>query len=306
MKKIFTWGATTWGTGMYIGMCFWVLPQISHAFGVSPGAIEVDNLKPTSTAQVTTNISRANPSTNDEVQISVEGSGATAIILPELPLHLPQGEVSVPFTFTIQPKDLSPGTYTAQLTYIYKAASDEIETNIAILPGIETKVQFTVTNEEIIAIAINSLEIIGDSPNPTITYSVVNTGNVPAGATRLDINYVDVTTKQQYSEARSGDQLGVATPFSTQIVTLPLNTTLPPGLYQATFSFYIGDDPLYTTAPIHLQIPDDDIVKNQEVATSNLQSSHSFGSTVWFILSSMLFVLSISMAIMYYMRNKKS
>jgi hypothetical protein len=234
-------------------------PYMAQAFGVSPAVVEVNNLLPTSSAATTVYFSRANPDTADTVEITVSGTGATALMLPDSTVTLPIGETSVPLTFTIQPLGLAPGDYTATMTFIYITDDSAAVDGMSIQSGVESTVQFSVTDDLVTQLAIDGIELVQPDGDPAyLQYTVMNSGNTIAGPTSVTIDYTDNTATTVATEVLPLDQLTAVPPFSSQTKTVPLNNDLGAGLYTISATFYGQDNTiLLATTPLHLQLNDD-------------------------------------------------
>ena len=174
-----------------------LFPCVGQAFGVSPAVVEINDLLSESSAEATIYISRTNPSTTDTVTVTVSGTGAAAVVLSDTTITLPQGEVSVPFTFSIQPVDLVAGAYTVAMTFLYQQADATVVTSaMGVQSGIEASIQFSVTNDQITNLSVSGIEITqADTALPHLKYVLTNTGNTAAGPTSLSLQYTDNQAK---------------------------------------------------------------------------------------------------------------
>ena len=121
------------------------------AFGVSPILIEALNLRVNSAVNQTITIVRAHPLSDEQVQITVTGNGASAIQLPNQGLiFLPKGMQQVSYRFTIQPKKLSGGVYETNMNIVSSnasAPSDHSTNGSRLLSGAKIHVRFSVVDQ---------------------------------------------------------------------------------------------------------------------------------------------------------------
>ena len=117
--------------------------------GVSPSTIIVEDLMPETEVTRQLFFSRAEPTKEQILSITVEGPAAESVSTPSQ-LVLPVGQKNVPLPITINTGTLAAGTYEVSITgmeTIVEGQANSGASKSIVKLGAKAKVQFSVTNE---------------------------------------------------------------------------------------------------------------------------------------------------------------
>lgn len=205
----------------------------TQAIGIGPGKIIIENILPDSEAGAEFFISRADPKTDDIMDVQVIGETASAIALEEKnPFILPVGMSQVPFRVRVRTNGLVPGQYEAvvRLTPQHPVDVSGVAGSEIII-AVQGVIQFSVTDQKISSFQLNNFIIeqsdVREGQNFQMKYHIVNTGNVPTRPTKLVINVYDrFNNSVLYSNTYNAEELPLIQPFTENF--LPLTTKFQP------------------------------------------------------------------------------
>lgn len=238
---------------------FLFFPAATHALGITPIFIEVDNALQNSRISRKFYVSRANPSKDEMVKVAAEGEAASYIAFPnEGIFKLPKGENNTPINFEIVTGKLGTGTYTAVVRILPTTEkSDNKTTGSSVVVGGQMTVQFTVTNAAIEKYEISNISITDTEEKQRIgfAYNIINIGNVDAKPTKIEIKISDVSDPSfVYTETFSGEQIPFSKAMESKTINILSKAQLEIGSYTATTTFFAKDNVIFEGKQISFQI----------------------------------------------------
>lgn len=246
----------------FTGVWFISPTPVQAGLGVSPAVIEVRDILAGTQVTKTFILSRSNPITADKVKVMISGSAAP-FITGASEVVLPQGKQQTPYPFTIATAGLATNEeYEATISFSF--GDDEISANMSAraFPAIKATIRFTVTNDIRQEFMIKQVIIQTSEEGQPLgfSYFMINTGNVDVRPTRIDLTITDQTNlKSVYTETILGETLVPVKAFSEKDITLFTKAKLASGRYWADFTFYDGDDVVFTREQYALQITSPDM-----------------------------------------------
>lgn len=242
---------------VFLGV-FFINPISAQAgLGVSPSVIEINDILAGAQATKKFVLSRSDPFMADRVKIVIDGPAASSIE-GESEIILPRGSQQVEYTFTIETAGLLKNKdYEAVILFSFIKEGDEAELLAAAFPSISVAVHFSVTDEiqeefmikQVIIKSSEEMQPLGFS------YFLINSGNVGARPSKIEIAITDQTNPENiYRETILGDTLASVAAFSEKNVNLLTQAKLKNGRYWVDFTFYDGDEVVFTRTGYALQI----------------------------------------------------
>lgn len=242
---------------------FFALPIRTHATGISPALIEVENISPNATVERKVYVSRADAVSSQRYLFSVGGSAVQYLELPNDGIvQMESGQNQAEYAFLIKPGSLGTGTYEATIA-VHPVVEEVIAgtgggSGSRIISGARADIRFTVTNE-----AIESYKITDVSMNDTeeeaavgFSYLMTNDGNVDARPSKIDFSLTDeMDPTNTYQETILGEKLAFVPAFSEKRVDVLTGAALNAGLYKVGINFadQKGEE-IYSSTSIRLQV----------------------------------------------------
>lgn len=236
-----------------------VIPTIVLAIGVNPGVIEVENLLQHSSVSRVINVSRSNPSEDMVAKATLSGPAAGAIRLTNNGLlKMPKGQNIVPYTFYIEPGTLGSGKYEVSIAFSLMSAIPVAQkSGSQLVAGAKGDIRFNVITDQIEKFEIKNV-VVQDSEESvplTLTYLMVNQGNVDTKPSRIEVTLTDESDAQHtVSKIIAGEAIKDVKALSEENVILPLQTALEVGTYKTHVRFYKNDEMIHEASNLVVNI----------------------------------------------------
>ncbi len=278
MMKKFRFDAK-WIVGAVTALCASVALFFPHptlaAVGLTPSEIVAKDLLSHSVVQRTFFLSRQNPFQDEYALVTVTGTAAGYIKIPNNgTILLPKGINNTPMQFTIEPGSLSSGDYQATITVSPAPAGSTPNggsSGSSILSGAQGTVRFSVTTKEIEKYRITSPMIRDTEEGQIISfgYTVQNEGNTDVRPTKVEFTATDVSDpKNTYTESFEGDTLRIVKAMSSDSQTLTTKASLGIGAYTGHLLFTLRDGTQQEFKDIRFQIlPKGTLAQSGELAS---------------------------------------
>ena len=212
------------------------------AIGVSPGVTVIENIAPENSVQRALHISRADVSRDNVVSISVLGDASKYIFVETEELELPKDKRQVPLRFTIAPQGAEPGSYSAVINIRLGAGRGLRGAQLAVLPALAAKVDFTVTNEKIHNVEIKNVHApaIHEGEEIQLKVLIQNTGNVDWVSEFANVTFRNKKTNREYSFS---EEIGLAVGAKENAnFSIPISSSVESGIYEGRLSLDAIDD----------------------------------------------------------------
>ncbi|MBI4250223.1 hypothetical protein HY622_01395 [Candidatus Uhrbacteria bacterium] len=235
-------------TSCLVALFVFTVPSQLFALGISPSELILDKLPSDFEYKATVTISRGNPATSVDADITLTGPAAQYISLPKgTTVVLEKGVQQTPIPIVISTKSLATGVYEGTITATEKPpASEETQQGVTTLAtGATAKIKFTVVDEKIETYAVEKIAIGETEENNIIGFSfyLSNKGNVSARPTKIILSYYDnITGELVYTEVIDASTLVPVSPFHDEWIQVKTNAKLPVGKYRITAEFYKGEE----------------------------------------------------------------
>lgn len=261
------------------------------AVGITPVEIDVKDILPRSSIEKTFFLSRENPFADEYADVTVSGTVAGYIKIPNNgKILLPKGVYNTPLKFRIEPGSLGEGEYTATLNAIPAAAPNargQEGSGMSLIAGAQGRIRFSVSTNEIENLSI-STPIIRNSEEGQILaigYQLNNLGNVDARPTNIEVSFTDVADpKNTYTENIAGRELPIVKAFSSLSQDISTRASLSIGTYTGKVVFSMAHNPPVEFSSLRFQIfPKGTLAQKGELSTFTANKAQYFpGETVQF------------------------
>ena len=213
-------------------------PATTFAFGVSPGHIELHNLKSENKAEERYTFSRADATRDEKVVIKFDDSIKPYIkSLQGYELKFLAGQNQLEYFFTVEPFGLKEGNYKGNAFIQLIPPGDLGGKNLS---GLQARINFTVTNKDVELFKIDQLDVptVKENNNLKTVFYLDNQGNVPAAATSLLVKLEDkIKGESLWTKTFDISKESLTAPFSRAKHEFDTGTALAAGSYKVSLDF---------------------------------------------------------------------
>lgn len=230
-----------------ITLCFAFALNVSTVFagfGVTPGTIENQVIKPGSSYSKTIIITQSEPDADLEVVFEPDFGEYNDWLSfePGIEFTIPAGENRFEAVVTISvPADADIADYDGYLR-IKAAASEDVENGVAIVQGTRIDLNFTTTNEDLIDLLVRAITVSDtlEGGQVAVDLKVENKGNTVAGPTEVELDVKDLN--QNLLTKLTATEIGTVEPGVTSTVQAVFDAAgLEPGEYFGEVRAYLSD-----------------------------------------------------------------
>jgi len=246
-------------SAILISASIWLFsPAMTLAgLGVSPALIHVPNILENTEVTKTIFLSRGAPVADNIIKVEIVGDVAAYIEGVE-EFTLPRGQQQTPYTFTINTNQLSTDQeYRAIIRFVMANEGTGPGGAAAVQPGVNAEITFTVTGEVLKEFSIKQVIMSSAEEKQSLDFSyfMINTGNVEARPTKIDLIITDqLAPENVYTETIPGEKFPWVEAFSDANIAYFSKAELPAGIYWVDFTFYDGEEIVFTRQQLALQI----------------------------------------------------
>lgn len=218
--------------------------EMTHTFiGLSPSSISETDLLRDRAIEKTVNLQRDLADLPLVLEVEFTGTDGRFLRGPE-EVFFEEGQFQTSYTFELFPEAAATGQYEAQVSFLPQKTDDgavEGGTGFGIRRGVALKVDFTVTDEEVLEYNVSHTELRQTEVGLPFyfSYTVNNTGNVEWRPEYVEVSFVEAFASAYSDTYRvEGESLEPAQPGNMSTIKVDVEHELPIGHYDATIDFY--------------------------------------------------------------------
>ncbi len=227
------------------------------AIGLSPPAVQIENIKNNNVVIKQINIVRSDVDTKQCIRVKTVGNGVPYVNDFLKTLEILPGDQKKKFKFVIRPKSAPIGNY--EVDFNFKEVfcdgiidgeflGDHVERTVDSQSFLVAKLTFNVTDQVFKKIQIVRAELRGsEAGRPAeFTYYVNNLGNIDTAVDQLRIKIYDSTYRELLKTfSYQNEQLSMIPALSSSQQGLALDLGLSAGHYSADFYFKVNKEVVY-------------------------------------------------------------
>jgi hypothetical protein len=189
-----------------------VSPYPARAIGISPGKIEIKDVRVNTQREVDVIFSRGNPSSDEKVEVTLSGEVIQILDNPAVEtVVLPQGVKTYAHLLRINTQDSELQEYEGVIDV--KVLSEKDGSPLITQEGARSDIAISVTRNTKQSVSIESASIADSGDAYSLKFSVANEGNVDENIERIEVSILD----------ESGEILQTDDAFESGVV--PINDT---------------------------------------------------------------------------------